>query len=130
MHGGGDRAGGEHHAAEREQRDRPQVEAELAPAHRHAGRIDQRRQQHQQHELRRELDRRQAGNERQRDAGDHQQDRRRGLQPLGDDRDQHQHRQQKQHDLDGGGHSIAGLQIIYFWMMLAAMFTVIATWRW
>ncbi len=50
----GDGAGGEHDAAEGEQRDRPQVEAEFAPAHRDAGRIDQRRQEHQQHQLRRQ----------------------------------------------------------------------------
>ncbi len=74
---GRDRDGREHHRAEGEQRDRPQIEAEFAPAHRHAGRIDQRRQQHQQHQIRRKFDRRQAGNERKRDAGDHQQDRRR-----------------------------------------------------
>ena len=119
MQGGGDRAGGEHDAAEGEQRDRAEVEAEFAPAHRHAGRIDQRRQQHQQHQFRRELDRRQPGNERQRNARDHQQDRRRGFQALGDDRDQHQHRQQKQHDLDGCGHSASRApkrnpHIIYF----------------
>ena len=45
---------------------------------------------HQQHELRRQLDRRQAGNERQRDAGDHQQDRRRGVEPLRDHGDDHE----------------------------------------
>ena len=55
MRGGCDRAGGEEHAAESEQRDRPQVEMEFAPAHGDAGRVDQRRQDHQQHDFRRQL---------------------------------------------------------------------------
>ena len=93
MRGGRDRAGGEHHAAEREQRDRPQVEPEFAPAHGDAGRIDQRRQQHEQHHFRRQLDLRQAGDERHANAGDHQQDRGRDVEPLGGDRDRRQHRQ-------------------------------------
>ena len=70
VHRGRHRAGGEDDAAEREQRDRAQVEAELAPAHRHAGRIDQRRQDAEQHQLGRQLDARQAGNERKPDAGE------------------------------------------------------------
>ena len=57
MRGRRHRAGREHHAAEGEQRDRPQVEPELAPAHGDAGRIDQRRQDHQQHQFRRQFDR-------------------------------------------------------------------------
>ena len=72
---------GEDDAAEREQRDRAQVEAEFAPAHGDAGRIDQRRQNAEQHQFRRQLDPRQAGNERERDAGDDEQNRRRGVEP-------------------------------------------------
>ena len=60
MRGGCHRAGGEQHAAESEQRDRPQIETEFAPAHGDAGRIDQRRQDHQQHQFRRQFDFRQA----------------------------------------------------------------------
>ena len=71
-----DRAGGEYDAAEGEQAYRAQVEIEFAPAHRDAGGIDQRRQDHQQDEFRREFDFRQAGDQRHADAGNDQQDRR------------------------------------------------------
>ena len=91
------RAGREDDAAERQQRDRAQIEAEFAPAHGDAGRIDQRRQDAEQHQFRRQLDARQAGNERQRDAGDDEQDRRRGVEPPRDDGDDHQHGKQQQY---------------------------------
>jgi hypothetical protein len=106
MRGRRHRAGGEQHAAEREQRDRPQVEAEIAPAHRHAGRIDQRRQDHQQHQLRRQRDLRQTRHQRHADAGNDQQDRRRNIQPLGRDRDRRQHGQHQQDGLGNGGHRL------------------------
>ncbi len=99
MRGGGDRAGGEDHAADREQDDRPQIRSELAPAHRDAGRIDQRRQHHQQHQFRRQLDRRHARHEGQRDPGEQQQDRRRDVDPPRQQRGSRQHREQDQEDL-------------------------------
>ena len=72
------RGTGKDHAAERQQRDRAQIEAKLAPAHGDAGRIDQRRQDAVEDEFRSQHDPRQAGKQRQRNAGDHEQDRRRG----------------------------------------------------
>jgi hypothetical protein len=69
-----DRAGGEHHAAEGKQRNRTQIEAEIPPAHGDAGGIDQRRQYHQQHDFRRQLDSWQAWNEGDANSGNHQQD--------------------------------------------------------
>ena len=104
MDRGRHRAGREHHAAEGQQRDRPQVEAELAPAHRHAGRVDDRRQEDQEHEFRRELDRRQAGNERQNDAGDDEEDRRRGAEAPRQHRDRREHGKQNDDDLDRRSH--------------------------
>jgi len=99
MHGGGDRAAGNTTQPTRE-RDRARVEPEFAqlidtPADR------SRVQQHQQHSSGATFDRRQTGNERQRNAGDHQQDRRRGFSTAGRPRDQHQHRPEKQHNLNG-----------------------------
>ena len=64
-----------------EQQDRAQVEAELPPAHGDARRVDQRRQDPEQHQFRSELDPRQAGNERKPDAGDDQKDRGSGVEP-------------------------------------------------
>jgi hypothetical protein len=98
------RAGGEHHAAEGEQCDRPQVETEFTPAHGEAGRIDQRRQDHQQHEFWRQLHLRQPWHQRHADAGNHQQDRGRNVEPLGRDRDCRQDRQHEQQRLHGRGH--------------------------
>ena len=98
------RAGGEEDAAEREQRDRAQVETEFAPAHGDAGRIDQRRQDAEQHQFRRQRNPRQAGNERQRNAGDDQKDGRRGIEPARDHGDDHQHREQQQDGLDRRRH--------------------------
>ncbi len=94
-----DRAGGEDDAAEGEQEDRPQIEAEFPPAHGDAGGVDQRRQDHQQHELRGELDARQTGDQGKANAGDDQEDGRRNIQPARQDCDGHQHRQQQQQDL-------------------------------
>ncbi len=104
VHGGRHRAGGEHHAAEGEQRDRPQVKAEFAPAHGDAGGIDQRRQDHQQHQFRRQRHLRQARNQRHADAGDDQQDRRRNGQPFGGNSNRGQYRQHEQNGLHRRGH--------------------------
>ena len=48
--------------------------------------------------------RRQAGNEREQDAGDHQQDGRRDIEPPRQDGDGDQHRQQQQQSLNGRRH--------------------------
>ncbi len=98
------RAGGENDAAERQKGDRPQVELELAPTHGDAGRIDQRRQHAEQHQLRRQLDPRQTGGERQPDAGDDEKDRGRRVEPPRDDGDERQHREQQQYRLDRRRH--------------------------
>ena len=84
-----DGAGGEYHCAEGEQENRPQVETEFPPAHGDGGGIEQGRQDHQQHQLGREFDAGQAGNEREADARDHQQNGGRDIQPAGEygDRD-------------------------------------------
>ena len=87
---------GEDHATERQQRDRAQIEAKFAPAHGDTGRIDQRRQDAVEDEFRSKHDPRQAGKQRERNAGDHKQDRRRGLEPPRDNRDDHQHGQEQQ----------------------------------
>jgi hypothetical protein len=55
MRRGGDREGRENHAADRQQDDRAQIGFEFAPAHGDAGGIDQRRQDHQQHQFRRQF---------------------------------------------------------------------------
>jgi len=66
----------------------------------------QRRQEHEQHEFRIEIDRRQAGNERDADAADQQRGRGRQPQPLGDalERDDSEKRQQNQLECRDGGH--------------------------
>ena len=104
MRRGGDRAGGEDHAADRQQDDRSQIGFEFAPAHGDAGRIDQRRQHHQQHQLRRQFQRRHARHEGQRDAGQQQQDRRRDIDPPRQQRGARQYRQQNQKYLEFGFH--------------------------
>ena len=82
-----DRERGEDDAADGEKPDRTQVEAELAPAHLERRGVDDGRQHEQQHDLGRELDRRQAGHEREQDAGDDQRNGWRNLEPVGDDGD-------------------------------------------
>ena len=104
VHRGRHRAAGEDDAAESEQRDRAQVEAEFAPAHGDARRIDQRRQDAEQHQFGRELDARQAGNESKPDAGGDEQNGGRGVEPPRRDGDDHQHREQEQYRLDCRGH--------------------------
>ena len=103
-----DRDGGEHHAPNRQQRDGTQIEAELAPAHRHRGRIDDGRQHQQQNQLGRELDRRQAGNERQGDAGEHQQNGGRNLQSCRDQRNRRNDNQQHDQYLENFNHERTG----------------------
>ena len=81
--GDGDR--GEHDAADRQERDRAQVEAELLPAHLHRVPVDDRRQHEQQDEIGRELQRRQSGDQGEPNAGDHQENGGRNLQSFRDD---------------------------------------------
>ena len=109
MRHGRHRAGGEDDAAESEQRDRAQIEAEFAPAHGDAGRIDQRRQDAEQHQFGRQLDARQAGNQSEPDAGDDEKNGRRGVEPPRHDGDDHQHREQEQYRLDRRRHGSDGL---------------------
>ena len=106
MRRGGDRAGGEDHAADRQQDDHAQIGFEFAPAHGDAGRIDQRRQYHQQHQLRRQFQRRHARHEGQRDAGQQQQDGRRNVDPPRQQRGARQYREQDQKDLEFGFHGL------------------------
>ena len=110
VHGGRHRAGGEDHGAKGQQRDRAQIETEFAPAHGDARRIDQRRQDAEQHQLRRQLDPRQAGRERKPNAGDDEQDRRRGIEPPRHDGDHRQHGEQQQYGLNRRRH---GAQVIH-----------------
>ena len=58
-----------------------------------------------------QLDRRKPGNERQDDAGHHQQDGRGNLQPRGDDRDRGDHRQQQDQNLKRVRHPAAASAI-------------------
>jgi hypothetical protein len=99
-----DRHGGEHDASHRQERNRTQIEAELVPAHRHRGRIDDRRQHQEQYQLGRELERRQPGDERQDHPGDDQQNRRRDFEAGGHHRDRRDDGQQQDQDLDSLNH--------------------------
>ena len=104
MRRGGDREGGEDHAADRQQDDRAEVEFEFAPAHGDARRIDQRRQHHQQHQFGRQFQRRHARHEGQHDAGQQQQDRRRDIDSPRQQGGTRQHGEQDQKDLKFGFH--------------------------
>ena len=106
------RGAGENDTTEREQRDRAQIETKFAPAHGDARRIDQRRQDAEQHKFRRELNPRQAGNERQRDAGNDKENGRRRVEPPRDERHDHQHGKEQQYRFDRrrhGSHDAAGV---------------------
>ncbi len=106
-----DRGAGERHAAECQERDRTQIETEFAPAHGDACRIDQRRQNAVKHKFRGKHDARQAGQERKRDTGDHEQDRRRCLEPPRDYRDHHQHGQEKENCFNRRGHGMQDYEL-------------------
>ena len=82
------------HATNGEQQDRPEVCAERLPRHRERGEIDERRQHREHDDVGIELDRRQAGRKRKRDAGDYQQDRQWQIDPFGDPRDGGNHSKQ------------------------------------
>jgi hypothetical protein len=90
----GGRGSREQDATHSQQRNRPQIESELAPAHRHRRRINDRRQHEQQDEFRRELDGRQPREQRQNHAGEHQQYCRRNLEPFRHERNGGNHDQQ------------------------------------
>ena len=104
MRRGRDHEGGEDHAADRQQGDDAQIEVEFAPAHRDAGRIDQRRQHQQQHQFGRQFQRGHARHEGERGAGEQQQDRGRGVDPFGQQRRARQHGEQDQEDQKFGFH--------------------------
>jgi hypothetical protein len=90
--------------SDRQQNDRPQIGFELAPAHRHARRIDQRRQEYQQHQLRRQFHRRHARYEGERNAREQQQNGRRNINSPRQQRGPCQRGQQDQKDLKIGFH--------------------------
>ena len=102
----GDGRGREDHAADREQGDRAQIMLELAPAHRDARRIDQGRQHQKQHHFRRQFDRGHARHEGERDAGQHQQDRGRDIDPPCEQRGAREHHEQEQKNLEFGFHGL------------------------
>jgi hypothetical protein len=104
MRRGRDGCGGEDHAADRQQRDQPQVVSELAPTHGDAGRIDQRRQHQQQHQFRRQLKGRHARHKGQRDAAQQQQDGGCDVDAPRQQRDARQHGEQNQKNLKPGFH--------------------------
>jgi len=106
MRRGGDREGGENHAADREQDDGPQIVFEFAPAHGDAGGINQRRQHHQQHQFRRQFQRRHARHEGESGAGQQQQDGRCDVDPPRQERGTRQHRQQNHEYLEFGFHGV------------------------
>ena len=95
---------GEEDGADGEKRDRAQVEAELPPAHRHRRPIDDGRQHQEQHEFGRQRHFRQAWDQRQHHAGQHQKNGRRNLQPFGKDRHRRDHDQQQHQNLDCNDH--------------------------
>jgi len=96
--------GGKDDTTDRQQRDRPQIETKLAPAHDDARRVDQRRQDPEQHQFRGELYPRQAGNERKRDAGDDEKDRGSSVEPPCHNGHDDKHRDQQQKRLDRRRH--------------------------
>jgi hypothetical protein len=106
MRRGGDREGCENHAADRQQDDRAQIGFEFAPAHGDAGGIDQRRQDHQQHQFRRQFQRRHPRHEGEHDAGQEQQDCGSDIDPPRQQRGARQHRQQNQKYLELGFHGV------------------------
>ena len=111
LRGGGDGDRGENDASEREQGDRAQVETKFAPAHRDRRRIDDGRQHHQEHEFGRDFDRGQAWNQRENDAGRHQQNRGWNLEADGGDVDRGDHGQKQHQELDCRDHRILRLRV-------------------
>ena len=106
MRCGCDRGRAEDHAADRKQGDGAQIVPELAPAHGDRGRIDQRRQHQQQHDLGRQLHHGHARHEGERDAGEQQQDRGRDLDPPRQIGGAGEHREQDQKDLKIAFHGV------------------------
>src|SRR6516164_9311189 len=96
----GHRTGGEDDTTNCQQRDRPQIETKLAPAHGDARGVDQRRQDPEQYQFRSELYARQARNERKPDAGDDEKDRGSGVEPPCHNGHDDKHRDQQQKRLD------------------------------
>jgi hypothetical protein len=86
------RTGGEDDTTDRQQRDRPQIETKLAPAHGDPRRVDQRRQDPEQYQFGGELYPREAGNEGKPDAGDDKKDRGSGVEPPCDNGYDEKHR--------------------------------------
>ena len=102
MRDDGDAHHREDHEADRQARDRHEVRAQVAPRRRDSGAEEQRRQEDQQHQLRLERDRRQAGHECEAEAAEHHQGRERDTQPAGElvqDRDRDEDGQDRDEDL-------------------------------
>jgi hypothetical protein len=104
VHRRGDGAGGEDDAADGEQGDGAQIGAEFPPAHGDAGGIDQRRQQDQQHHLRRQFDARQPGNEGEGDAAHQEGDGRRQVETPRHCGDRRHRGQQEEEEKEIVGH--------------------------
>ncbi len=120
---------GEHDAADREQRDRPQVEAELAPAHGDAGRIDQRRQDAPAAPAPAPA-RCAAGRGSSASTTPATTSRIDGavLSRRARDRDHHQHREQQEQNLDGRGHGAGGVaNALAARLTVSAMIVVVNT---
>ncbi len=103
-----DRDRGEHDTADRQKRDRPQVEAELLPAHLHCVPIDDRRQHEQQDKIGRELQARQPWDQGEPDAGDHKENGGRDLHSFCDEADERDDGQKQDQDLKRLGHRRMG----------------------
>jgi hypothetical protein len=106
VHGVADRERRERDRADREQQDAADVALEFLPDGEICAVHQQRRQEHQQHELRVEVDGRQAGDERDADAAHQQRGGRRQAQSLRNafERDDRDERQQNQLESRDGGH--------------------------
>ncbi len=116
----GNSTGGENHAAERKQSYRPQVELEFAPAHSDPCRVEEWRQDHQEHQLRGKRDCRKPRDQGHSDTGNHQNNGRRGLEPLRKNSRGGEDRQHQQKSFHGPGHGLAQPGLI----RLETMFTV------
>lgn len=98
----GDADSGEEDQAEGEQRDRPQVGAEVADRRQRRGLEEQRGQEHEEDDLGRHLDPRDAGHESEREAAQHEHDRIGKTQPAREHGEQGHGHQESERDLNGG----------------------------
>ena len=104
----GDGDGREHDTADRQERDRAQVEAEFLPAHLHRVPIDDRRQHEQQDKIGSELQARQPRDQGEPNAGDHKENGRGNLQSFRDEADHGYDGQKQDQNLERFGHFPVG----------------------